>query len=239
MKGLTLTGLLIALTAVILYNFENKIPVKYTDKLEVNLKNYAFRAHTRKNEEAGVKDIAEIIKLSLYEEEWAYLPKKEKWVEIGYGEWRTRRKAGVYFHTKVLSNLASSNNSIVLYHLHTKKGFGILSALPSDTDIGSMLRTSKKFYSWKPNGSLKFKTQSVKGVTEYSLTDMGKSYVSVNDFEEFEVTKKRYSENKRNFNVCKIVSNTNEAINEACDYLSTQYFKLKFTPLKEVLARLD
>lgn len=99
-------------------------PTKKTMNLVVNTST-AYRTVTEKNELEGIIDIRELFNKTLQEEEeWLYLPDKEKWLEIGKGEYIEKNKdgqitsMGVKSDQRFLKSLMKENNNLVVSHYH-------------------------------------------------------------------------------------------------------------------------
>ncbi len=108
------------------------LPKKYVDKLVVN-RSEDFRTRAYMSESEGVEQIRSLVNSSLYEEAWAYLPKKKLWIEVGRKEDYTLEMRNVrenefkpYFISSAeidhqcLSKILTENSHVVLYHFHPK-----------------------------------------------------------------------------------------------------------------------
>lgn len=96
---------------------------KVINELVINNRN-KFKTVIYENEEEGISEMRKLIDSSQIEESWAYLPRQEKWIEIGQNE-ETEKKIGKRYITKskldvqFLDELMSENNNMVLYHFHS------------------------------------------------------------------------------------------------------------------------
>lgn len=92
------------------------------DELVVNNRN-KFKTVIYESEEEGISEMRKLIASSQMEESWAYLPHREKWIEIGYNE-EAEKKIDKRYITKakldvqLLDELMSKGNNMALYHFH-------------------------------------------------------------------------------------------------------------------------
>ena len=92
------------------------------NELVVNNKNQ-YKTVIYENEEEGILEMRKLIEGSQIEESWAYLPHREKWIEIGYNE-ESEKKIDENYITKTkldiqfLDELMNENNNMILYHFH-------------------------------------------------------------------------------------------------------------------------
>ena len=106
--------------------------------LEVELPNLVvntdndFRCITRKDEQSGLEDMFKLSEESPYEEAWVFLPKKNLWIEVGYGEkflitasrteagWFKHYESAVALDREKINSLFKENREIHVYHIHTR-----------------------------------------------------------------------------------------------------------------------
>ena len=92
------------------------------NELVVNNKNQ-YKTVIYENEEEGILEMRKLIETSQIEESWAYLPRQEKWIEIGYSE-ESEKKIDEKYITKAkldiqfLDELMNENNNMIIYHFH-------------------------------------------------------------------------------------------------------------------------
>ena len=92
------------------------------NELVVNNKNQ-FKTVIYENENEGILEMRKLIESSQIEESWAYLPRQEKWIEIGYSE-ESEKKIDTKYITKAkldiqfLDELMNENNNMIIYHFH-------------------------------------------------------------------------------------------------------------------------
>ncbi len=95
---------------------------KVIDKLIVNSKNN-YKTVIYKNEDEGVSEMRELVESSQTEESWAYLPRKEEWIEVGYNEESEKKEKDSYItktklDVQLLDTLMDENDNMILYHFH-------------------------------------------------------------------------------------------------------------------------
>ncbi len=92
------------------------------NELVVNNKNQ-YKTVIYENENEGILEMRKLIESSQIEESWAYLPRQEKWIEIGYSE-ESEKKIDEKYITKAkldiqfLDELMNENNNMIIYHFH-------------------------------------------------------------------------------------------------------------------------
>ena len=148
-------------------------PIKYVTNLVVNTSK-SYKTAVYESESAGIEQIRILIEKSPLEESWAYLPKKELWIETGINEYNKPEGAGVSYEQPSLRSILKENDEIILYHFHPKwKDWLVYEALPSNNDLDSMVSISKQFYEQHPDGLITEKMCSYYGLTEYWITKSG------------------------------------------------------------------
>jgi hypothetical protein len=155
--------------------FERPRSIKYVESLQVNTsKTYA--TSVRESEYRGVQQIRTLIGNSQLEEAWAYLPKKGQWIETGIDESVDEIGSHATIENKSLESILKENDEIILYHFHPMiegSKDRLYEAIPSGTDLGTMVTTSEKFYKMHPQGTFVHKLCSYYGVTDFQLTKSG------------------------------------------------------------------
>lgn len=141
-----------------------------------------FRTTTRMSEAKGVANLRALIPGSDYEEIWAFLPDEKKWVELGCCERQTKRGNYVGLDGHVLRLMAVHAN-LSIYHIHTPTHFikdnyhqnrrllkEVEEAVPSATDMATMIKLSREHHAMHPKGGMIWRIVSRQGVTTYGLT---------------------------------------------------------------------
>jgi len=111
------------------------------EELVVNNRN-KFKTVIFENEVEGVSEMRKLIASSQIEESWAYLPQREKWIEIGHNE-ETERKIDKRYITKakldvqLLDELMSKNHNMVLYHFHPSHSLSLEDKIRKREEGGS------------------------------------------------------------------------------------------------------
>ena len=156
-------------------------PEKEVPRLIINPSS-AFRTTARLSEAQGIADLRALIPGSDYEEIWAFLPDEKKWVELGCCERQTKRGNYVGLDGHVLRLMAVHAN-LSIYHIHTpthfiKKNYHqnrrllkeVEEAVPSATDMATMIKLSREHHKLHPTGAMVWRIVSRHGVTTYGLT---------------------------------------------------------------------
>lgn len=141
-----------------------------------------FRTTAHLSEAQGVANLRALIPGSDYEEIWAFLPSGQKWVELGCCERQTQRGNYVGLDGHVLRLMAAHAN-LVIYHIHTPTHFikenyhqnrrllkEVEEAVPSATDMATMIKLSREHRKLHPKGGMIWRIVSRHGVTTYGLT---------------------------------------------------------------------
>ncbi len=95
---------------------------KVIDDLDVNNRN-KFKTVIYESEAEGISEMRKLIASSQIEESWAYLPRLEKWIEIGHNE-EAEKKIEKRYITKakldvpLLDKLMNEDSNMILYHFH-------------------------------------------------------------------------------------------------------------------------
>jgi hypothetical protein len=156
-------------------------PEKEVDRLIIN-PSPDFRTTARLSEAQGIANLRALIPGSDYEEIWAFLPSEKKWVELGCCERQTQRGNYVGLDGHVLGLMAAYPN-LTMYHIHTPSHFirenyhenrrllkEVEEALPSATDMATMIKLSRQHHKLHPKGRMIWRIVSRHGVTTYGLT---------------------------------------------------------------------
>ncbi len=113
------------------------------DELVVNNRN-KFKTVIFESEAEGISEMRKLIESSQIEESWAYLPHREKWIEIGHNE-EAEKKIDKRYITKakldiqLLDELMSENNNIILYHFHPSHSLSLEDKIRESEEGGSPL----------------------------------------------------------------------------------------------------
>jgi hypothetical protein len=173
-----------------------KRPEKEVPRLIINA-SPEFRTTAHMSEAQGVANLRALIPGSDYEEIWAFLPSEQKWVELGCCERQTQRGNYVGLDGHVLRLMAAYPH-IIMYHIHTPSHFirenyhdnrrllkEVEEAVPSATDMATMIKLSREHRKLHPGGNMIWRIVSRHGVTTYGITDQalaGSEKISVRPF---------------------------------------------------------
>jgi hypothetical protein len=111
------------------------------DELVVNNRN-KFKTVIFESEAEGIPEMRKLIASSQIEESWAYLPHREKWIEIGHNE-EAEKKIDKRYITKaeldvqLLNELMSEGHNIVLYHFHPSHSLSLEDKIRKREEGGS------------------------------------------------------------------------------------------------------
>jgi hypothetical protein len=97
-------------------------PLAHEPRLRANHCN-AVRSVVKLAESAGVEQIAELARRAVFEEQWAYLPDRDLWVEIGFDEKATDECTQVATDVVYLSQLVTAFGRVHIYHFHPHRYF--------------------------------------------------------------------------------------------------------------------
>jgi hypothetical protein len=155
-------------------------PEKEVTRLVIN-PSPEFRTFARLSESQGIEQLRALIPGADYEEIWAYLPHEQRWVELGCCERQTKRGNYVGVDGHVL-RLMAAHPRLVMYHIHTPTHFirenyhqnrrllkEVEEALPSATDMATMIKLSREHHKLHPKGHMTWRIVSRHGVTTYGL----------------------------------------------------------------------
>jgi hypothetical protein len=111
------------------------------DELVVNNRNKS-KTVIYESEAEGIAEMRKLIASSQIEESWVYLPRHEKWIEIGYNE-EAEMKIDKRYITKakldvqLLDELMDENNSMSLYHFHPSHSLSLEDKIKNRKERGS------------------------------------------------------------------------------------------------------
>ncbi len=156
-------------------------PEKEVPRLAIN-SSPEFRTFARLSEAEGVAQLRALIPGADYEEIWAFLPGEQRWIELGCCERQTQRGNYVGLEGHVLKLMAARPN-LTIYHIHTPTHFirenyhqnrrllkEVEEAVPSATDMATMIKLSRQHHAMHPQGRMTWRIVSRHGVTTYGLT---------------------------------------------------------------------
>lgn len=156
-------------------------PEKEMTRLVINF-SPDVRTSARLSEGQGIAQLRALIPGADYEEIWAFLPAEQKWVELGCCERQTQRGNYVGMDGQVL-RLMAAYPRLVIYHIHTPTHFikenyhqnrrllkEVEEALPSATDMATMIKLGREHHKLHPQGQMIWRIVSRRGVTTYGLT---------------------------------------------------------------------
>lgn len=158
------------------------IPIKYMNRLCVNT-SVSYRTAAQKDEQAGTRDLCDLTRSAWLEEHWVFLPEKDLWLEIGWGE----KEGSVKIDQDYLETIIRENADLAIYHIHPRnylrskerKSYKISETwltLPSLEDVAFMIYYSSIFNREHPRGKISWNISSPLGVTGYALTEEGMNH---------------------------------------------------------------
>lgn len=192
-------------TAALANNHENfsQIPASNTPYVQVtalgtNTVNDA-RKVARMDRLTGVSQIAGLLSRTNYEEQWAFIPAANLWIEIGKNEVSTGADSTVELDFEYLKSIAGVYDEIHILHFHPSSYYnqGIWAgsqfdvnfpakdlqgdevipiglALPSSADVASTVQMVELLSDAHPKTKLKFTVVSPHGQVSYGPTKIGK-----------------------------------------------------------------
>ncbi|MBL4726300.1 MAG: hypothetical protein JKY83_06435 [Rhizobiaceae bacterium] len=192
-------------TTALANNHENfdQIPASDTPYVQVaalgtNIVNDA-RKIARMDRLTGVSQIASLLRRTNYEEQWAFIPTANLWLEIGKNEISTGEDSSVELDFEYLKSIAGIYDEIHILHFHPssyyKQGIWADSqfdvnfpakdlqgdevtpiglALPSSADVASTVQMVELLSDAHPETKLKFTVVSPHGQVSYGPTKIGK-----------------------------------------------------------------
>jgi hypothetical protein len=190
-------------------------------------------------EAEGLEQIRTLLVTSTVEEQWAYLPDQQVWIEIGVGETGSQVETDVEY----LRQLLAFSNRIHLYHFHPAQYFEpgmnatLALALPSPTDVESSVKIARMQQALNPQGDVRNYVVSLYGVVEYEPTPLGRARLHA------EATHPRASierdlltlvaVRRSGFNVARTLESATVAgpldlIAELCSQLSSELYRMHF-----------
>jgi hypothetical protein len=127
-------------------------------------------------EDEGLRHIRGLLATSGTEEQWAYLPDRRTWIEIGINEVGPQVEIDVDY----LKRIIASSDRVHLYHFHPAVYFQpessgtIALALPSPADVASSVAIAKLHETLNPVADVRNFVVSLYGVVEYAPTPLGR-----------------------------------------------------------------
>ena len=172
-------------------------PYRELPALETNSAN-EVRTVVRTGEEAGITQIASLVRRSSFEEQWAYIPDIETWIEVGFHELALPDNSEVEVDADYLEHIVETYTVVHIYHFHPETyyaaagwEYGILPldypaaeiprhellpvafALPSLADVATSIQLSELAFANNPEAELRFFAVSPHGVAAYGPTREG------------------------------------------------------------------
>lgn len=172
------------------------LPYLERSELVANAEN-TFRTFVPANEQVGVSQIRALVGQTEFEEEWAFVPSANVWIEIGRKESVTEIDSEVAVDTDYLKQIVSLYHSVAIVHFHPAGfyrriwqqepypiGFpvGLIAqsrlqpigfALPSPDDVVSSIELSRELLVNDPAARISYAVVSPYGVVTYGLTTAG------------------------------------------------------------------
>lgn len=170
-------------------------PYQYVAELQVNTHNQARHVVAVTGVD-GRSQIARLLEETRYEEQWAFLPDLELWIEVGTNEQASQDGSEVEIDVAFVRQLAAAFGTVELVHFHPSVFFGanpgeskfkhaalsdidgqniesIGLALPSPADVEVSLKLSMELAKSAPDAALSFVVVSPHGTVRYGPTTRG------------------------------------------------------------------
>lgn len=209
--------------------------------LSTNVRN-ATRVFAVLGEREGLNHIRGLLTTSAVEEQWAYLPDQQVWVEIGTSE------AGPQVETdaEYLKQLLAFSERVHLYHFHPASylepgvNAALALALPSPTDVVSSFKIAKLQQALNPHSDVRNYVVSPYGVVEYGPTLVGRARIYAEAthpraFIERDlltlIAIRRTDRNVARTRELAPVAGPLEIISELCSQLSNEHYRMHFAPM--------
>lgn len=192
-------------------------------------------------EDDGIAHIRSLLVTAAVEEQWAFLPDQQLWIEIGIGEGEGHVETDVQY----LRLLLSGASRVHLYHFHPARYFEpgmnptLALALPSPADVESSVKISKLREEANFEADVRNYVVSPYGVVEYQPTPLGGARMYA------ETTHPRASIERdlltlvalrrSEFNLLRMIgaapgAGPIEIISELCSQLSSEFYRMEFFP---------
>lgn len=189
----------------------------------------------------GIADIGRLLVASATEEQWAYLPERSLWIEIGIDEAGPQVETDVEFLTQILA----SAKRVHLYHFHPANLFEpglnatIALALPSPADVESSIKIAKLQQVLSPHSDIRNYVVSPYGVVEYAPTALGRArmlaeFTHPRAFVERDlmtlvaVRRSAFSVNRMLEGAT--AADPGDVISELCAQLTSAFYEMRFSP---------
>lgn len=178
-------------------------PNSYSPHLRANALNAERYVVKGVCERDGIREIAQILQSSAFEEMWAFLPRARdsddcEWHEIGRDERDKRSGATLRVDMGYLMELIAEHTHVQLVHFHPRRFFECVSrdncpqraataapidqrwitdlvfAMPSPSDVHFMMNVTSRFFRrHQGHGTIRHKVVTPYGVVDYGLTEQG------------------------------------------------------------------
>jgi hypothetical protein len=172
------------------------IPYFESPALVANAEN-ASRTLVPADEVSGISQIKALVGHSNLEEQWAFIPAIDLWIEVGKNESASELDSQVEVDTDYLDRIVELYRTVQLFHFHPAAFYqrawqhepydidfpaamldsGKLGpigyALPSPTDIVSSIELSRQLFTGHPDASFTFAVVSPHGLVTYGPTASG------------------------------------------------------------------
>lgn len=169
----------------------SEAPYREVAALEANAANLV-RTLMPADEQAGMAQIWALVERSDLEEQWAYVPARNLWIEIGRNESATALDSEVETDVEFLTSIVRRYHEVRIFHFHPASYYGrvlpvgtpaaraaadeiesIGYALPSPTDVISSLKLTEILHDADPLASIGYAVISPHGVVSYGMTAPG------------------------------------------------------------------
>ncbi|MBS3107674.1 hypothetical protein J4468_02050 [Candidatus Woesearchaeota archaeon] len=240
--------------------FSVKEVPKYTHQLRVNLDDCCYYI-VKQDERKGIIDLSALVNKEscaffnkgFDEEAFAFLPKKNLWIETGVEHMNYVNVRGMSTNLELYKKIINENDQIFMYHFHpddpalmnslmsfgekffgnnAKKIWQMGIAFPSRSDLTAMLGFLYNFLNVHPDGIFKCKIASPFGVMEYYPTELGRKLIVKRDYVKlnFSTDEIRFILVGENY----IGRNELDCIKKTCENASNEYIKLEFKGYEEI-----
>lgn len=173
-------------------------PIPYLElaALDANVMN-AFRVLVPADETSGVAQIQALAGHTNFEEQWAFVPAINLWIEIGINESASELDSQVEIDIDYLKQIVGLYHAVQIFHFHPASFYrrawqhepypiefpaGAIDvgnmqpvgyALPSPTDVVSSIELSEMLFAEDPRASISYSVVSPHGLVSYGPTRPG------------------------------------------------------------------
>jgi hypothetical protein len=225
--------------------------------LDTNTAN-VFRTLVPANETAGIAQILTLVGRGSLEEQWAFVPAKGLWIEIGHNEMTSELDSEVETDVDYLKSIVRLYHEVRIFHFHPASYYArvlpiglsvagirpedvesIGYALPSPTDIVTSLRLTELLYAADPLANISYSVISPHGVVAYGMTSSGFKTIHYEGDHPRATTARsiitRIAIRRMTFNIARTIEvldapTIGDVIDDLCAQASDENYVVKFTP---------